>query len=301
VETNVVSDVRVRALFAADAVAVTHRLAYTAGKGGSVQGESPQVVSEGGDGTEVVAVPDKGWRFVAWSDGVLSASRIDTGVVADLAVVADFAVLTDRWTDIGDGQWTDTYGVTADQVDAVADGYSDGRFRPAVSVNRSQFSKMVVDGFSLPKRSPSASSFTDVDPGYFFHDWIEEAAGAGVVRGYQDGSFRPERAITRQQANSMLGRHLTQGELNESGSIRGELGSYASVDRWFAAEGAGLLASFADASQLAAVHAPYTAYLLYHGIVLGGSSQGIQLLTPLADLTRAQAAVLVVRLAHLTR
>jgi hypothetical protein len=160
---------------------------------------------------------------------------------------------------------------------------------------------MVVDGFSLPKRSPSASSFTDVDPGYFFHDWIEEAAGAGVVRGYQDGSFRPERAITRQQANSMLGRHLTQGELNESGSIRGELGSYASVDRWFAAEGAGLLASFADASQLAAVHAPYTAYLLYHGIVLGGSSQGIQLLTPLADLTRAQAAVLVVRLAHLTR
>ena len=75
----------------------------------------------------------------------------------------------------------------------------------------------------------------------------------------------------------------------------GELGNYASVAAWYEAEGAALLTPFADVSQLADEHAPFTAYLVYHEVVLGSSSGGNTYLMPLSNLTRAQAAVLILR------
>ncbi len=296
IDTNVMADKSVKALFAPDAITHPHTLTYTAGVGGSIAGANLQIVEHGGDGTEVTAVPDPGYRFVAWSDGVLTTSRTDTNVRADLTVMAEFALAPDRWTDITNQQWVDVYGVTADEVDAVADGYSDGTFRPSLPVNRAQFSKMVVDGFGLPKLLPIVPSFSDVPVAHFFYEWIEGAAGAGIVTGYPDGSFRPDQTITRQQANSILGRYLSHKELANTGAIQGDLGSYASVAEWYVAEGAAVLAPFADASQLAPVHAPFTAYLVYHEVVLGSSSGGSTYLTPLSELTRAQAAVMVVRI-----
>ncbi len=292
IDTDVLADKSVRALFLPDVVVPTYTLTYVAGEGGSIAGESVQIVRQSRDGTEVTAVPDPGYRFVVWSDGVTTASRTDTDVRADLTVVAEFAVAPDRWTDISNQQWVDMYGVTAEQVDAVADGYPDGTFRPALDVSRAQFSKMVVDGFGLPALSPATPSFSDVPATHFYYAWIEGAAGARIVIGYPDGTFRPSQTITRQQANSILGRYLSDLELAATGHITGESGSYPSVAAWYMEEGASVLAPFADASEVGPVHAPYSAYLVYHGVVLG---DGIHLM-PLSNLTRAQAAVLIVRI-----
>ena len=290
VDSDVTSDIWVKALFEHDATVVTHALSYSAGVGGSIRGEASQIVEDGGTGAEVEAVPDSGYRFLVWSDGVQSARRVDTGVSADLSVVAEFApvgVGANRWTDIGDQEWVDVYGVTACQVDMVADGLNDGRFGPGLAVNRSQFAKMVVDGFGLPKHAPFTPSFNDVDAAHFFFEWIEGAAALNVVLGYEDRGFRPEWSITRQQACSILGRHLAQQEMGQSGSIRGELGSYTSVEQWYETEGVSLLAPFADAARVFTVHAPYTAYLLYHEVIWGSLSEGQCLLDPLSDLTRS--------------
>ncbi len=295
IDTNVMADKTVKALFAPDSVTRPHTLTYTAGPGGSITGNTPQIVEYGKDGTEVTAVSDPGYVFVKWSDGATTASRTDTNVRADLAVTAEFALAPDRWTDISNLQWVDIYEVTADEVDVVADGYSDGTFRPSLDVDRAQFSKMVVDGFGLPLLSPPIPSFSDVPVSHFFYGWIEGAAGAEIVTGYPDGAFRPSRNITRQQANSILGRYLSRKELTDTGSIQGELGSYNSLADWYAAEGAETLAPFADVSQLAKVHAPFTAYLVYHEVVYGSSNGDSIYLMPLSNLTRAQAAVLIVR------
>ena len=65
-------------------------LSYSAGTGGSIEGDTSQDVQRGGAGTLVRAVPSAGYRFVAWSDGMLTPNRIDTGVVADVTVSATF-------------------------------------------------------------------------------------------------------------------------------------------------------------------------------------------------------------------
>ncbi|MHB8136020.1 MAG: InlB B-repeat-containing protein, partial [Anaerolineaceae bacterium] len=72
----------------------TFTLTYTAGTGGTLTGVSPQTVNYGASGTEVTAVPNTGYHFVSWSDGVLTAARTDTNVMANLSVTASFAIDT---------------------------------------------------------------------------------------------------------------------------------------------------------------------------------------------------------------
>ncbi|MEQ3778315.1 MAG: hypothetical protein ABNH27_14500 [Alcanivorax sp.] len=67
-----------------------YSLTYLAGAGGSVAGNSAQVVAHGGDGAVVAAVPDSGYRFIQWSDGVTTTNRTDTDVQSDLQVTAEF-------------------------------------------------------------------------------------------------------------------------------------------------------------------------------------------------------------------
>ncbi len=85
----------------------TYTLTYTAGAGGSITGDTPQTVNHGSDGTPVTAVPDTGYHFVDWSDGVLTATRTDTNVTANLSVTANFSVdyfaLTITKAGTGDG------------------------------------------------------------------------------------------------------------------------------------------------------------------------------------------------------
>jgi hypothetical protein len=47
-------------------------------------------VDHGADGTAVTAVPNDGYHFVQWSDGVTANPRTDANVIADVTVTATF-------------------------------------------------------------------------------------------------------------------------------------------------------------------------------------------------------------------
>lgn len=66
-------------------------LAYTAGTGGSITGETSQTVLYGESGTAVTAVPDEDCEFVRWSDGRTDNPRTDDNVTSDITVTAEFA------------------------------------------------------------------------------------------------------------------------------------------------------------------------------------------------------------------
>ena len=89
-DLDVMANLSVTANFAAD----TFTLTYTAGTGGTLTGDTPQTVNYGEDGTLVTAVPNTGYHFVDWSDGVLTAARTDLDVMANLSVTANFAADT---------------------------------------------------------------------------------------------------------------------------------------------------------------------------------------------------------------
>ena len=215
------------------------------------------------------------------------------------ALLAPPAGAAGRWTDISDEQWIAGYGVTAEQVSTVAAGYADGTFRARQPVSRGHFAKMAVTGLGLELREAATPTFSDVATSDGLFPWIEGAAAAGLVTGYEDGTFRPQAAMTRQQAGSLLGLFLASRELSRAGRIAGGEAGYPSLQAWYSEEGAGVLAAFADAAGVAQAHAAPLAYLVSRG-VMRGVSAGEQLqLDPLGSVTRAQAVALILRAAGL--
>lgn len=73
---------------------ITYSLIYTAGTHGSIAGNAMQTVVKGASGTEVTAIPDTGYYFTGWSDGVATAARTEMDVQANLSVTANFAAVT---------------------------------------------------------------------------------------------------------------------------------------------------------------------------------------------------------------
>ncbi|MDF1629361.1 MAG: hypothetical protein P1U78_06130 [Alcanivoracaceae bacterium] len=120
--------------------------------GGSISGDAEQLVSYGSDSSEVIATPDTGYEFVAWSDGWVDSDpenvppvrRVDTNITEDLTVTATFQrqQLTLTYeaetggSIIGDAEQTVFYGEDATEVVAQpAAGYdfvrwSDGLLTP---------------------------------------------------------------------------------------------------------------------------------------------------------------------------
>ncbi|MBN1321445.1 MAG: S-layer homology domain-containing protein [Thermoleophilia bacterium] len=214
-----------------------------------------------------------------------------TALVVVITLAWTGTALADRWTDISDQQWINSYGVTATQAATVADGYSDGTFKPTRAVTRGQFAKMVVDGFGVAPANPPTATFGDVARGSTFYTWIEGGVAAGLISGFGDGTYKPNSNISRQQSNSILGSYLSKRELSTTGSITGRNGTYTSLNAWYATEGTTILAQFSDGASVATVHRQYTAYLVMRDIVKGSNGK----LTPGTNLNRAQAVALILR------
>ena len=92
---GVLGNISVSASFAPNGIqpptnTTTFTLSYGVNGNGSISGAATQVVSPGANGTLVTAIPSSGYHFVSWSDGLTTATRLDTNVLADHAYVANF-------------------------------------------------------------------------------------------------------------------------------------------------------------------------------------------------------------------
>lgn len=94
-------------------------------------------------------------------------------------------------------------------------GYEDGTFRPNTNITRAEFAQM-ISGY-IQKGYPGKGQFKDVK-GHWASDAIDKVYGNKYVAGYPDGTFQPNREITRAEAvtilNAVFGRSTNQKSLN---------------------------------------------------------------------------------------
>ena len=80
-------------------------------------------------------------------------------------------------------------------------GYGDGSFRPQNDVQRSEIAVMLYRLLVQSQRGTgtvgTAWRFTDVHSNTWYSTAVSTLAAKGIVNGYQDGSFRPDRAVSR--------------------------------------------------------------------------------------------------------
>lgn len=87
-------------------------------------------------------------------------------------------------------------------------GYVKGQFKPENRITRAEFTRLLTKAIKLEDESPAWPSYSDVELGAWYFGCVEAAAKAGLIMGYQDGEFRPDELITRQEMAVVLVRAM---------------------------------------------------------------------------------------------
>ncbi|KUP20887.1 S-layer homology domain-containing protein [Paenibacillus sp. DMB5] len=89
-------------------------------------------------------------------------------------------------------------------------GYPDGSFQPEQKVTRAELAAVLARVKYLPQNQATTIEFSDVD-GHWAETFIGSVVASGWFNGYEDGSFKPNQAITRAETvrifNLLLERH----------------------------------------------------------------------------------------------
>lgn len=240
-------------------------------------------------------------RTVALPEG-MDPNRITTGVVLEANgtlrhVPTKVTKLSDTYYAVINSLTNSAYGVIWNPVSfddmaghwaeasvnnmgsrLVVNGVGDGRFNPDADITRAEFAAIVVSGLGL-RVEPGNVPFTDVIGSQWYADDVSTAVDFGLIAGYEDGSFRPQSKITRQEAMTMIARAMQMTGLKKQLAESGRLTN--------------ALASFEDANDVAA-WAEEGAILSVASKVMNGRT--MELLEPQAYMTRAEVAVIVQRL-----
>ncbi|MDF2838104.1 MAG: inlA, partial [Paenibacillus sp.] len=94
-------------------------------------------------------------------------------------------------------------------------------FSPDQAITRAEFAAIIVRALGLPVDSGSyQGKFADVDVNDWYADAVQTAYSYGLVGGYEDGTFRPQDNISREQAMKILAdAMLLTGLLGEDADI----------------------------------------------------------------------------------
>ncbi|MEW6574251.1 MAG: S-layer homology domain-containing protein [Bacillota bacterium] len=93
----------------------------------------------------------------------------------------------------------------------IMNGFPDGTFRPEAAVTRAQFAAILANAFGWHDSGEDALEFKDKIPAWA-EPGIRAAAARGIVSGYPDGRFLPDKPITRTEMAVMIDRALKLGE-----------------------------------------------------------------------------------------
>lgn len=155
-------------------------------------------------------------------------------------------------------------------------GVSGGKFLPDGSTTRAQLVTILWRLEGSPETT-GAVRFGDTAGGAWYTEAVRWAAGCGVVKGYDNGRFGPNDAVTREQMAAILYRYAQHKGYDVS-----------------AGNDTNIL-SFDDAFAVSEYAIPAMQWACGSGMVRGIAQKGGMLLAPRDTTTRAQTATLLMR------
>ncbi|NCC67973.1 MAG: S-layer homology domain-containing protein, partial [Clostridia bacterium] len=239
-------------------------------------------------------------RTIAIPDGV-DPAKITTGVVVDPDgtthhVPTRVALIGGKYYAVINSLTNSTYSVVWNSVefsdvvnhwakDAINDmgsrmvvtGVGNNNYAPDRNMTRAEFAAIIVRALGL-EPGTGASGFSDVTAADWYSGYIKTAASYGIIKGYDNGKFGPNDTITREQAMTMIARAMTITKLS-AGLTDSEISQ--------------LLSAFSDGESASSYAKGSIAACIKTGITSGTSSTTI---SPKAEITRAEVAVMVQRL-----
>lgn len=154
----------------------------------------------------------------------------------------------------------------------IISGYSETTFAPNASITRAEFAKLISTLYGLVSESSvfASQTFADVSKDAWYFNYVEVCAQLGVVNGYEDGEFKPNNLISRQEMAAMIYR---------TAQVMGTTLTPVVAEK-----------TFDDANQIYDYAKEAVSALQKAGIVSGTSDTTFE---PTAGCTRAQAATIM--------
>lgn len=162
------------------------------------------------------------------------------------------------------GHWAQTQ-VEKMAQQGIISGVGNGLFEPDRGVTRAEFAKMLVQMLGLKQEDTDA--FTDVTADDWYSGFVGAAYRSGIIKG-NDGLFRPDEFVSREDAAVMLHRFLEHRGIIVSGGT-----------------------SFADNSLIADYATEAVSTLAQKGVITGYENR----FRPKDTTSRAEAAVMIGR------
>ena len=104
--------------------------------------------------------------------------------------------------DVATGSWYNTYVATLNNAGVITDS-SNGYFRPNEAITRAELAAMLAN---FTETAGAANYFNDVSARYWAANAIAICAKLGWITGYPDGTFRPDKNVTRAELMAMINR-----------------------------------------------------------------------------------------------
>lgn len=151
-------------------------------------------------------------------------------VVPPPAVDEQARAVVQNFSDFEPSRWSTPY-VSALINRNIFRGYEDNNFRPQQGITREELAVVLVRALGLESRLENLEdpAFADMDD---FGDWSKKAIALltqmQILRGYEDGTFKPKNVISRQELAVILARALSK----EAGDVSVDFADKGSIASW---------------------------------------------------------------------
>ncbi|OON98938.1 MAG: hypothetical protein ATN35_02715 [Epulopiscium sp. Nele67-Bin004] len=150
-------------------------------------------------------------------------------------------------------------------------GVSENEFGASETANRATLAAILQRMSSTPTAS-ATNGFSDVVSGAWYEGAVNWAVSAGIYGGFEDGTFRPNDDITREQLVAILFNFAAYEGYSLTGSTS--------------------ITSFADGGEVSSWAAPAMQWAVGNGIVGGKDGNALD---PKGTATRAEIASIITR------
>lgn len=220
-----------------------------------------------------------GYTFEGWFDS--NNNEVTDSTEAEHVLLT----LTAKWkkgesldwvfSDVSSADWF-YHDVKKAKELGIFEGYTDGSFKPNVSITRAMFVQTIYRAAGEPMHE-EIEPFVDVPDGCWYYDAVCWAYENGIVKGVSEDRFAPEQTIDRQQMATMLFNYCSFiGQAN--------LEQYDSLE------------SFVDTEEISGFAREPMQWMVGVGLVQG---VGENRLAPKMAASRSQAAAIMVRMTAL--
>ena len=132
--------------------------------------------------------------------------------------------------DVATGSWYNTYVATLNNAGVITDS-SNGYFRPNEAITRAELAAMLAN---FTETAGAANYFNDVSARYWAANAIAICAKLGWITGYPDGSFRPDKNVTRAELMAMINRATGRAPKSTDAFLPGmKTWSDNTADKWY--------------------------------------------------------------------